>query len=300
MSEDKRLDEVIRVKKSPNSFVTMDKSFLEDSRLSYKAKGILAYLLSKPDNWKVIVGNLVNYSADGKASVYAGLKELKECGYYEKVPIRNERGTRIIRWESTIYENPSLSSSLFTENQEVEKRDVKGKKSTENSAFSLLPNFQEIENLEIENQFIENRERNNNYYNKNNSSNNHVTSCQKDIQKTLCLIYQNIDYAGLKIAHAEDMDLVDEFVGIILDVLLSQSKTIRINGESKPRELVKRNLLKLNYFDIEQVLNQFKKQGERIKKTRQYILSMLYHSPMELNAHYTNLVQSGLKKEELD
>ena len=69
----------------------MDKSFLEDSRLSYKAKGILAYLLSKPDNWKVIVGNLVNYSADGKASVYAGLKELKECGYYEKVPIRNER-----------------------------------------------------------------------------------------------------------------------------------------------------------------------------------------------------------------
>ena len=152
MSEDKRLDEVIRVKKSPNSFVTMDKSFLEDSRLSYKAKGILAYLLSKPDNWKVIVGNLVNYSADGKASVYAGLKELKECGYYEKVPIRNERGTRIIRWESTIYENPSLSSSLFTESQEVEKRDVKGKKSTENSAFSLLPNFQEIENLEIENQ----------------------------------------------------------------------------------------------------------------------------------------------------
>ena len=88
MSEDRRLDEVIRVRKSPNSFVTMDKSFLEDSRLSYKAKGILAYLLSKPDNWKVIVGNLVNYSADGKASVYAGLKELKECGYYEKVPIR--------------------------------------------------------------------------------------------------------------------------------------------------------------------------------------------------------------------
>ena len=39
-----------------------------------------------------------------------------------------------------------------------------------------------------------------------------VTSCQKDIQKTLCLIYQNIDYAGLKLAHAEDMDLVDEFV----------------------------------------------------------------------------------------
>ena len=63
---------------------------------------------------------------------------------------------------------------------------------------------------------------------------------QKDIQKTLCLIYQNIDYAGLKIAHAEDMDLVDEFVGIILDVLLSQSKTIRINERANPPAMLGR------------------------------------------------------------
>lgn len=76
MSEDKKLNEVIRVKKRPSNFVMMDKTFLEDDRLSYKAKGLLAYLLSKPDDWKVIVGNLVNSSKDGKASVYAGLKEL--------------------------------------------------------------------------------------------------------------------------------------------------------------------------------------------------------------------------------
>ena len=75
MSEDKRLDEVIRVRKRPNNFVMLDKTFLEDDRLSFKAKGILAYLLSKPDNWKVIVGNLVKYSKDGKSAVYAGLKE---------------------------------------------------------------------------------------------------------------------------------------------------------------------------------------------------------------------------------
>lgn len=53
MSEDKKLNEVIRVKKRPSNFVMMDKTFLEDDRLSYKAKGLLAYLLSKPDDWKV-------------------------------------------------------------------------------------------------------------------------------------------------------------------------------------------------------------------------------------------------------
>ncbi len=278
MSDDKRLDEVIRVQKRASNFVMMDKSFLEDTRLSYKAKGILAYLLSKPDNWKVIVGNLVNYSTDGKASVYAGLKELKECGYYEKTPIRNEQGTRITRWESTVYEVP----------------------------LSLLTDFQEIENLDIGNQFIENREHNNNYITKElRINNNHVQSCQErtgrqpELQATLSLIHANISYEELKLAHALDMNLIDEFVGIILDALLSQSQTVRINGENKPRELVKANLMKLTYEDIEHVLSQFKEHGERIKKKAQYILSMLYHSPMERNAHYTNWVRTDQEKGDL-
>lgn len=271
MSEDKRLDEVIRVQKRPNNFVMMDKSFLEDTRLSYKAKGILAYLLSKPDNWKVIVGNLVNYSTDGKASVYAGLKELKDSGYYEKIPVRNETRTRIIRWESTVYEIP----------------------------LSLLTDFQEIENLEIENQFIENRERNNNYItNKLNISNSHVQSCQTgedgqtELQATLSLIQKNVDYASLQITHADDLELIDEFISIILDALLSQGGSVRMNGESKPRELVKSSLMKLTNADIIHVLQQFKEHGERVKKKQQYILSMLYHASMERKAHYMNWVQA--------
>lgn len=276
MSEDKRLDEVIRVCKRPNNFVMMDKSFLEDTRLSYKAKGILAYLLSKPDNWKVIVGNLVNYSTDGKASVYAGLKELKECGYYQKIPVRDDAGHRIARWESTVYEVP----------------------------VSLLTDFQDIEKQDLENQFIENREHNNNYITKDlYSTNNHVQSCQEktdrqtELQATLALIHANISYEDLKLTHADEITLIDEFVSIILDALLSQSKTVRISGEDKPRELVKSNLMKLTYTNIENVLWQFKEQGKRIQKKHQYILSMLYHSAMELEAHYTNLVQADIQSE---
>ena len=80
MSEDKCLNEVIRVQKRKNNFVMMDKEFLENESLSGKAKGILAYLLSKPDNWKVIAGNLINSATDGKGSVYKGLAELSEHG----------------------------------------------------------------------------------------------------------------------------------------------------------------------------------------------------------------------------
>lgn len=286
MSEDKRLDEVIRVRKRPNNFVMLDKTFLEDDRLSFKAKGILAYLLSKPDNWKVIVGNLVKYSKDGKSAVYAGLKELKECGYYVKTPIRSEDGRRISRWESTVYEMPD----------------------------SLLSDFQEIENQEIENQYLENRERNNNYYNnKLNINNNHVslsvreedktdqtdkTKCNDDcnfqskLESTLEVIHENISYKQLEQTNPEDMGLIDEFVNVMLDTLLSKNGVVRINGEEKPRALVQSQIMKVGYDDILLVLMQFTKHKERIQKKRQYILSMLYHAPMERNAHYTNLVHA--------
>ena len=277
MSEDKRLDEVIRVRKRPNNFVMLDKTFLEDDRLSFKAKGILAYLLSKPDNWKVIVGNLVKYSKDGKSAVYAGLKELKECGYYVKTPIRSEDGRRISRWESTVYDMPD----------------------------SLLSDFQEIDNEEIENQYLENRERNNNYYNnKLNINNNHVslsvreedktdeTDEKNSIENTLEVIHGNIGYEQLRQTNPEDMGLIDEFVNVMLDTLLSKSGVVRINGEEKPRALVQSQIMKVGYDDILLVLMQFRQHKERIQKKQQYILSMLYHAPMERNAHYTNLVHA--------
>lgn len=269
MSEDKRLDEVIRVQKRPNNFVMMDKSFLEDTRLSYKAKGILAYLLSKPDNWKVIVGNLVNYSTDGKASVYAGLKELKDCRYYEKIPIRDDKG-HFVRWESTVYECPYP-----------------------------LTDFPEMGNPQMDYPFMGNRERNNNYItNKLNISNSHVQSCQTgedgqtELSATLSLIQKNVDYASLRITHADDLELIDEFISVILDALLSQGGSVRINGENKPRELVKSSLMKLTNADIIHALQQFKAHGERVKKKQQYILSMLYHASMERKAHYMNWVQA--------
>lgn len=277
MSEDKKLDEVIRVRKRPNNFVMLDKTFLEDDRLSFKAKGILAYLLSKPDNWKVIVGNLVKYSKDGKSAVYAGLKELKECGYYVKTPIRSEDGRRISRWESTVYEMPD----------------------------SLLSDFQEIDNEEIENQNLENRERNNNYYNnKLNINNNHVslsvreedktdeTDEESRLENTLEVIHDNIGYEQLRQTNPEDMGLIDEFVNVMLDTLLSKSGVVRINGEEKPRALVQSQIMKVGYDDILLVLMQFRQHKERIQKKQQYILSMLYHAPMERNAHYTNLVHA--------
>ena len=78
---------IIRVEKHTKNFVVINKNFLEDKRISFKAKGILTYLLSKPDNWQVMTSELIEASSDGEAAVRSALKELEKYGYYKKYPV---------------------------------------------------------------------------------------------------------------------------------------------------------------------------------------------------------------------
>lgn len=96
---------IVRVSKRENPYVILDKTFLSDNRISWKAKGILAYLMSKPDDWKVIIGNLINQSTDGEKSVYSGLRELEKYGYMTRERVRDEKG-KFIHMEYIVYELP--------------------------------------------------------------------------------------------------------------------------------------------------------------------------------------------------
>ena len=102
---------IIRIEKHTKNFVILNKVFLEDKRLSFKSKGILTYLLSKPDDWTVRVNELISASTDGESSVRSALKELEACGYYRKYRVRTEDGSKIARWESVIYESPVETDS---------------------------------------------------------------------------------------------------------------------------------------------------------------------------------------------
>ena len=57
--------------------------FLEDKRLSWKAKGLMGYLLSLPDDTDISVELISKSCKDGKSSIKAGLKELIAAGYIE-------------------------------------------------------------------------------------------------------------------------------------------------------------------------------------------------------------------------
>lgn len=73
-------------------FVVMDQRAIEDDRLSWAARGLLGYLLSKPDDWKVLVNDLRKRGDLGRDGIYKLLKELRAIGYARFVRLRDRHG----------------------------------------------------------------------------------------------------------------------------------------------------------------------------------------------------------------
>lgn len=93
-------------KNKENPYVMINKGFLNDKNLSLKAKGLLSYLLSLPDDWKIYEQDLVTRHKDGRDSLRSGVNELIQSGYITMEKIRNEKG-QFIEYKYTVYERPN-------------------------------------------------------------------------------------------------------------------------------------------------------------------------------------------------
>lgn len=78
-----------------NPFAMINKKGLSDPKLSWGAKGLWAYLLSLPDDWKVTVSHLskiFNDKGGGEKAIYSFLNELISEGYCERFQNKNDKG----------------------------------------------------------------------------------------------------------------------------------------------------------------------------------------------------------------
>ncbi|MEJ6845109.1 helix-turn-helix domain-containing protein [Sinorhizobium fredii] len=62
----------------------------EDARLSMEARWLLSYLLSKPDNWTVVIGDIIKKGNCGRDKARKMIAELVECGYAEREQQRDD------------------------------------------------------------------------------------------------------------------------------------------------------------------------------------------------------------------
>ncbi len=80
-----------RLKKEDVGFTQIKNDVLEDSGISWKAKGLYCYLYSKPDDWDFSLHRIVNDSNGGKREIMTGLQELENSGYLKRTRLADGR-----------------------------------------------------------------------------------------------------------------------------------------------------------------------------------------------------------------
>lgn len=109
---------IFRLEKNKN-YTVMSNYHLRDKNLSLKAKGLLSFMLSLPDDWDYSLNGLVKVLKENETSIKTALKELKKYGYLkvEKL-LPNQTKSAKIEYIYNIYENPNKQQDI--DNQEVE------------------------------------------------------------------------------------------------------------------------------------------------------------------------------------
>lgn len=85
--------DTIRRTKRTGNFTTVRNEYLQDVNLSWKAKGLITYIMSLPPDWQLNLSDLKNRSKDGRDATAAGLRELITNGYCQRCKVRGDGGT---------------------------------------------------------------------------------------------------------------------------------------------------------------------------------------------------------------
>uniref|UniRef100_UPI0029430695 DUF6017 domain-containing protein n=1 Tax=uncultured Tyzzerella sp. TaxID=2321398 RepID=UPI0029430695 len=112
------------------------------------------------------------------------------------------------------------------------------------------------------------------------------------------LIKNNIDYNIIKEKMQENnqdyFKIFNSVYKIIVDVVSTNEKYIKINGELKSLEIVRSVFLKIKFIDIDKVINKFKTIGYKIKNFKAYMRTLIYNTYIDKDLYSIN---SEIKRE---
>lgn len=90
----------VRIIRGPreHGFTILPNAALEDARLSWRARGVLAYLLSRPDGWTTSAERLTPLGTEGRDAIRTSLRELEAAGYLTRTRTADAAG----KWSTSV------------------------------------------------------------------------------------------------------------------------------------------------------------------------------------------------------
>lgn len=86
-------------KKQVIPFTQVPNSLLYDPDISFKAKGLWAYMSAKPDGWNFSADRIATETKEERKAILAGLKELSGAGYITAKKLKDGRIEYTLHWE---------------------------------------------------------------------------------------------------------------------------------------------------------------------------------------------------------
>jgi hypothetical protein len=95
---------IVRAERPKANFTIVQNTVIRDHRLSFRARGILVFILSMPDNWSTSSDHLGRISKEGRDAVRVAMKELQSAGYIQRIRQQTTRG----HWQTVtiVHDNP--------------------------------------------------------------------------------------------------------------------------------------------------------------------------------------------------
>lgn len=159
--------------------------------------------------------------------------------------------------------------------------------------FAMNPESRHPPNREKRTTDLENPEGNKTERNKTdlNKTDPITTADRESVMKE---IKQNLCYDVL--LEQIPKNLLDGIVDVIVDTLCTQTPTVRIAGETVPREEVCRRFRALDQMDIYYVNDLLKREPGEIRYLRSYILARLYEAKNLSDTYYRRWVERDMHK----
>ena len=109
------------------------------------------------------------------------------------------------------------------------------------------------------------------------------------------IIKENIEYEHhMEYGDWSDRGLYEELYEVICEIVCVKRRTVKVNGEDYPYELVKSKFLKLNSSHLEYVIGCMRETTTKITNIRAYMVTALYNAPNTMNHYYQQLVQHDM------
>ena len=116
---------MIQKQRPPGNYTMIGNDAFKDMRLDLTDRGLLATLMSLPDNWNFSIAGLTKILPDGKGRIGKSLDRLQQFGYLEHMRGRNSKGeftgTRL-----KIRSSPDRpeAENPYPENRDTDNRDT--------------------------------------------------------------------------------------------------------------------------------------------------------------------------------